>query len=350
MTTQPPLEGVILAAPEEPGGIVQIKGREPREIFTTPGVPQAIVAMIQGAAKQDFTPDLTTEKGRKEIASLAFRVSRTKTYLDELGKEAVAALKEVPKQIDAGRKVVRDGLDALRDEIRKPLDDWEAAEQTRVTRHQFNLQDLQEIPRRTVGQSAAVIGRALAKLQVQVIGEDWQEFQGEAGMAHAAALEALALQHQEAVTREAEQAELAKLREEKAKREAADLARERDAMAAAEAQVKAERDREEAVRRAQEAEEAAERRAREAVETERRRAEQERLQREAEAAAELAKVKKAAEDVEHRALFNREALADLEEIIACTVTPPGESTGRALGVAILTAIVRLNVRHVSITY
>lgn len=78
-----------------------------------------------------FVPDVTTAKGRKEIASLAYKVAQTKTYLDGLGKDLVAELKEIPKLIDANRKVVRDRLDALRDKARQPFTEWEA-EQERI--------------------------------------------------------------------------------------------------------------------------------------------------------------------------------------------------------------------------
>ncbi|EES5368095.1 cell envelope biogenesis protein TolA, partial [Escherichia coli] len=37
-----------------------------------------------------FVPDITTAKGRKEIAYLAYKVAQTKTYLDGLGKDLVA--------------------------------------------------------------------------------------------------------------------------------------------------------------------------------------------------------------------------------------------------------------------
>ena len=57
-----------------------------------------------------FVPDITTAKGRKEIASLAYKVAQTKTYLDGLGKDLVAELKEIPKLIDANRKTVRDPM------------------------------------------------------------------------------------------------------------------------------------------------------------------------------------------------------------------------------------------------
>lgn len=72
-----------------------------------------------------FVPDITTAKGRKEIASLAYKVAQTKTYLDGLGKDLVAELKEIPKLIDANRKTVRDRLDELKAKARQPLTDYE---------------------------------------------------------------------------------------------------------------------------------------------------------------------------------------------------------------------------------
>lgn len=78
-----------------------------------------------------FVPDITTAKGRKEIASLAYKVAQTKTYLDGLGKDLVAELKEIPKLIDANRKTVRDRLDELKAKARQPLTDYEE-EQARI--------------------------------------------------------------------------------------------------------------------------------------------------------------------------------------------------------------------------
>ena len=40
-------------------------------------------------------------------------------------------LKALPKQIDESRRIVRERLDALKDEVRKPLTDWENAESAR---------------------------------------------------------------------------------------------------------------------------------------------------------------------------------------------------------------------------
>lgn len=75
-----------------------------------------------------FVFDVSSAKGRKEIASMAHKVSRSKTALDSLGKNLVSDWKKKAKAVDQERKMLRDRLDALRDEVRRPLTDWEEAE------------------------------------------------------------------------------------------------------------------------------------------------------------------------------------------------------------------------------
>ena len=76
--------------------------------------------------------DVSTDKGRKAIASMAYKVSQSKTALDTLGKELVSEWKAKSKAVDSERKIVRDRLDALRDEVRKPLTEHEEAEKIRI--------------------------------------------------------------------------------------------------------------------------------------------------------------------------------------------------------------------------
>ena len=93
----------------------------------TPGGLSEILSKIEEDALA-LVPDLSTAKGRDAIASTAARVARSKTYLDGLGKDYVAQLKDLPRKIDAERKAMRDRLDALRDKVRAPLTEWEEAE------------------------------------------------------------------------------------------------------------------------------------------------------------------------------------------------------------------------------
>lgn len=75
-----------------------------------------------------YTLDITSEQGRKDIASLAYKVTRSKTLIDDLGKEVVADWKKKAKGIDGHRKIARDFLDNLKDKVRHPLNEWEVKE------------------------------------------------------------------------------------------------------------------------------------------------------------------------------------------------------------------------------
>ena len=75
------------------------------EITTLP-TPETALQVFSAAAGLDpylakikeeldaFVPDVTTKKGRDAIASIAHKVARSKTALDNIGKELVAELKE----------------------------------------------------------------------------------------------------------------------------------------------------------------------------------------------------------------------------------------------------------------
>ena len=110
--------------------LVVIERANALTVFKSADQIEEILAKVEREV-MSFVPDVTTAKGRKEIASLAYRVSQTKSYLDGLGKDLVADLKEIPKLIDANRKTVRDRLDALRDKARQPFTEWEE-EQERI--------------------------------------------------------------------------------------------------------------------------------------------------------------------------------------------------------------------------
>ncbi|RBL53377.1 hypothetical protein, partial [Xanthomonas oryzae] len=99
------------------------------EVFTGAKLDDLLAAIRKEAVS--LVPNVDTAAGRKEIASQAYKVARSKTAIDEAGKTLVADLKKQTGEIDAARKKARDTLDALRDEVRQPLTDWEA-EQERI--------------------------------------------------------------------------------------------------------------------------------------------------------------------------------------------------------------------------
>lgn len=114
--------------------LVVIEKQNAMAVFTTKEQLDPIIETIEKEARS-LVPDVTTRKGRDAIASMAHKVARSKTYIDNAGKDLVAELKALPKQIDESRRIVRERLDALKDEVRRPLTEWEA-EQERIKAEQ----------------------------------------------------------------------------------------------------------------------------------------------------------------------------------------------------------------------
>ena len=303
------------------------------------GIAELLADIRQKATS--LVPDITTAKGRKEIASIAHAVARTKTYLDGLGKEQTDKFKEIPKRIDANRKQIRDTLDALKDEVRAPLTQYEAAEEARVAALQSRLARLNELG------SSASIEIAAADLQVMLqeveqnaMDDSWQELLPQATVAKELAAKRLGDALAARQKYEAEQAELEELRQKQAEQEridrerliaeqAAEQARlkeeerqrlEREAAQhreqEAQRQAQAAREREEQARRDAEAAKLARQQAeanaaRQAEEAATRAAEQERQRIELEQTRKQQEEDRRAADVEHRRTIHNAILMDL---------------------------------------
>ncbi|HCC5989003.1 TPA: cell envelope biogenesis protein TolA [Enterobacter cloacae] len=255
-----------------------------------------------------FVPDVTTAKGRKEIASLAYKVAQTKTYLDGLGKDLVAELKEIPKLIDANRKTVRDRLDELKEKARQPLTDYEV-EQERIKQEEEAQRAAEELSKKIEAD------HEMALLMNDAFYRELAEKKAEQ--------ERQRIAHEEEIKRQAEERAKREAEEKSAAEIAAAKKREEDAIAAkAQAELLAKQEKEKAERDAKEALERAEREKQEAIEAERKKAQDEadRIRREAEAkeAARLAEEKRIkdeeerrAQDKAHRKEVNNKILADL---------------------------------------
>lgn len=233
------------------------------QVYSAPAGLDPYLAQIK-AEIDSFTPDVSTKKGRDAIASIAHKVARSKTALDNIGKELVAELKDVPKKIDAERKRMRDLLDQWKDDVRRPLTEWEEAEQARIDRHKAGVEWFQLRAKEHHDLGAAELRAILADVDGRAVDEAWEEYEAEAHRAKVRALDALTAALAAREKYEAEQAELARLREEAAAREQKEreerIAREAAERAQREAEEKAKAEREAVIRREQEAKAAAERR------------------------------------------------------------------------------------------
>lgn len=89
-------------------------------------------------------PDLTTDKGRKRIASVAATVARSKTAVDGVGRAYLKQLKGLPKIIEAELREFETDMNALRDEVRKPLNEWEAEQAAKAAAQQAIIDQIIE--------------------------------------------------------------------------------------------------------------------------------------------------------------------------------------------------------------
>ena len=253
-------------------------------------------------------PVVSTRKGRDAIASMAHKVARSKTYIDNAGKDLVAELKALPKQIDESRRIVRERLDALKDEVRRPLTEWEAEQERIKAEEAMNAMHAEalEMNIRFDQELAAKFeaDHEMALLMNKDFDRDREEQRRLAEQAQRERDEQLKQEAAEQARRDAEAKHKAEI-EAAARREAEEKAR---AEAAERQRIEAEQ---RAAREKKEAEARAEREREEAVAAERRR------QEEAEAAR-LAEEKRKAEeealraaDKEHRRTINRRVIADL---------------------------------------
>jgi hypothetical protein len=316
-----------------------------------------------------FVPDVSTKKGRDAIASIAHKVARSKTALDNVGKDLVAELKEIPKKIDAERKRMRDTLDAWKDEVRAPLNEWEQAESARVTKHQDCIDWLRDSATVFAEESSEDIQLRIDQVEAVDVGASLEEFEAEAHRVKASSLATLRGALAARQKHEAELAAIAKFQAEQAEREQKEreerIAREAAEQAKREAEQRAQAEREAAVRREAEAKAAAERRelelklAAERAERERVEAQQraEQAERDAEARAERAAAAERQRQADEQARIEAEAKAREADIAHKTAVLTsikeafmGAGITEEQAKAIINMIRKGEVPSVSITY
>ncbi|MFP2832449.1 hypothetical protein ACLETW_00520 [Citrobacter portucalensis] len=252
--------------------------------------------------------DVNTVKGRGVYISMASTVRRTKKAIDDAGKNLVAEMKKRPALVDASRKKVRDALDELAVEIRRPATEWEA-EQERIKAEEAARVKAENDRKQFESD------HEIALLMNEKHDREAKEKAEEAERQRIAHEEELKRQAAEQAKREAEEKAAAELAAAKKREEDAIAARAQAELLAKQAQERAEQEAKDAAAKAE-----AEKKA--AIEAEQRKAQEEadRIKREAEAkeAARLTEEKRIADeaasraaDVEHRRAINAAAVQAL---------------------------------------
>lgn len=212
----------------------------PMQLFT-PGTLDPLLDKIREEARFEAEKlDISTESNRKAIASLAYKIARSKTFIDEQGKKSVADKKAEIKAVDAERSRVWKELESLQEEVRKPLTDWEEADKERIAGHESALSFI-ETSASNCQQLWQSLSLSVMQENLQRVENDsrnWEEFSVRAAGVKALAANQIKQAIEQRDKYDAEQAELVRLRTEAAAREQ----KEREERIAREATEKAERE------------------------------------------------------------------------------------------------------------
>jgi len=263
-------------------------------IFVAGGLSRFIDAVKDEVCAE--VPDLTTKKGRDRIASLSATVSKRKAAVEKPGRDYLRHIKALPKVVEDELREFVIAMNTLRDQVRQPLTDWEAADTARKDRHVDAIQAIEDLAVDLGLLTASELRAGITTAEAVQIDKHWEEFEVEAARTKDHVLTRLRAALSTREQYEAEQAELARLRaeveaqaqrdreaqiareaEERTRREAEQRAQaERDAAAKREAEAKAAADRRELELKfaAEQAERAAAQAAREKIESEQRAAQQ----------------------------------------------------------------------------
>lgn len=194
------------------GQLAPVETMGPLEIFGSGSLDGILSKIAQDAKSQEM--DISSEHGRKELASLAYKIARSKTFIDDLGKKLGEDAQKQINAINSERKKAREFLDSLKDEIRKPLTDWENLEKGRLAAHETEIARIIEIGR-FVETSWQTIGQELVMskiAEIKSIDRIWQEFASRADKEISITLSKLDVSLKQIKSRDEERAELERLR------------------------------------------------------------------------------------------------------------------------------------------
>lgn len=199
--------------------IIKLPAKMTPEYFTNEDEIEKLIASVKSVVDAHVA-DLSTATGRAATKSVAYQVSQTKAEIVRQGKKLTEGWRVQTKQVNAACNTFEERLDALRDQVRKPVTDWENQEQARVDSHKARLESLIGYSKVGFGLPSTDLRAKLAEVEAIALGPgEWQEFSPQASVAHQDAIESLTRHLGIAEKQEREAVELEQLRAEKAERD-----------------------------------------------------------------------------------------------------------------------------------
>lgn len=190
-----------------------------QKLFTDEGMNE-IISAIKAEVK-DFKADIATKEGRAEIVSMAFKIAKCKAPIKNLASELKEESKKLIDGVNLQLNRYEKEMDALRDEIRKPVDEIEAEEKRILQEKQERLNQLEAIMNPFFASSTKGCQELLDELE-NVFKFNWGDFQYKATEKYNEIKNYLESELEKNIKNEAQQAELLQLKKEKEEREKKD--------------------------------------------------------------------------------------------------------------------------------
>lgn len=237
---------------------VVVSNNDALQAFYTDGNNlDTLYGIIEKKAKA-LVADPNTKEGASQIKSAAKQIASARIKIDNIGKDVVAALQELPKVINENRRSFREKMEALQEDVRRPV--------TEIEERRDKIVAIKDIHVNLAMADSVTINAEIERLKAMDLSDDtWKESAEDAVRTVEAEVNALNTLKAAAEKREEEARELEELRKQKEeadriirenrlKEEAAKRAKEEAEAKAAAEKARMEREKEEAERRAAEAE------------------------------------------------------------------------------------------------
>ena len=194
----------------------------PLQIFAENKADDFLAGVEKEVDEFKKTRDVSTPKGRAEIKSFSYKISQTKAPVDKAGLNLTEEARDRINKVNEDRKRVKEKLQSFQDDVRQPLTDFEEREKKRIGDFQGKICDLEfyRSANYNIIVNSKTAKEALIKLDEDYKSvSDWQEFKMKAEIEYKKSSEFLNETLQNFLKKEAEQAELEKLRKEKEERD-----------------------------------------------------------------------------------------------------------------------------------
>ena len=184
--------------------VLVVEKKDLQAFFLDTGKLDALYGHVEKMAR-GLVADPLTKEGASQIKSCARQIASVKKRIDDIGKDVVADLKKLPGQIDANRKSLRERLEALQDDIRRPV--------TEIENREDEIDGIKGIHLRLANASSEEIAKELEFVKkIPLTEEKWHESLEKAKAAIAGETKALELLKSTAEKREKDAEELEQLR------------------------------------------------------------------------------------------------------------------------------------------